>query len=65
MDKIGALWIKDGKKGKFMSGVIGGKQVLIFKNERKKESNHPDYEVFNPGDKNELPPKTDDNDIPF
>ncbi len=35
MEKIGALWLKDGKSGKFMSGVIGGKNVLIFKNTRK------------------------------
>lgn len=64
MEKIGALWIKEGAKGKFMSGVIGGKQVLIFKNTRKKEDKHPDYEVFNPGDKTDLPPKKDD-EVPF
>ena len=64
MEKIGVLWIKDGKQGKFMSGIIGGKSVLIFKNTRKKDAKHPDYEVFKGQNRDELPPKPDD-DIPF
>lgn len=68
MEKIGALWLKDGKQGKFMSGVIGGRNVLIFKNTRKgKGDKYPDYEVFNPGKKDELPSKKDDKneEVPF
>lgn len=68
MNKIGALWLKDGKSGKFMSGVVGGKNVLIFKNTRKQEGDkYPDYEVFDPSQRDELPPKKedDDSDVPF
>ncbi len=65
MEKIGALWIKDGKQGKFMSGIIGGKSVLIFKNTRKKDSKHPDYEVFQGQSRDELPPKKEDFEVPF
>jgi len=72
MDKIGALWLKDGKGGKFMSGIIGGKQVLIFKNKYKKQDNHPDYNVFAGQPKDELPPEKngsgyaeDYNGVPF
>jgi len=66
MDKIGALWLKTGKDGKkFMSGVIGGKQVLVFKNERKNAENHPNYQVFDPGNKTDLPSKPDDEEVPF
>lgn len=57
MDKIGALWLKDGPNGKFMSGVIGGKPVLVFKNKYKKQDNHPDYNVFAGQSKTELPDK--------
>ncbi len=64
MEKIGALWLKDG--GKFMSGVIGGKNILIFKNTRKQAGDkYPDYEVFNPGQRDELPPKEDNEEVLF
>jgi hypothetical protein len=65
MEKIGALWIKEGKNGKFMSGIIGGKSVLIFKNSRKNNPKHPDYEVFKGQDRDELPPKEDEDSVPF
>ncbi len=58
-EKIGALWLKDGKKGKFMSGTIGGKSVLIFKNSRKQAGDKfPDYEVFKGQERTDLPPKS-------
>lgn len=63
MEKIGALWIKDGKQGKFMSGIIGGKPVLVFKNTRKNSPKHPDYEVFKGQSRDELPAQNDD--VPF
>ena len=65
MEKIGVLWLKDGKSGKFMSGIIGGKSVLIFKNIRKNKPGHPDYEVFKGQSRDELPPKKDDSEVPF
>ncbi len=51
LDKVGALWLKDGKKGKFMSGEIevGGAKVrvLVFKNTYHESGDKkPDYEVF-------------------
>lgn len=48
--KVGALWLKEGKKGKFMSGEYqpdgrnGPKtHLLIFKNGKKDKPNDPDY----------------------
>lgn len=49
-DNIGALWLKDGKKGKFFSGSIeleGIKtQIVVFKNTKKTKENHPDYNIL-------------------
>jgi hypothetical protein len=66
---IGALWIKESDKGKFMSGNIefpdGAKiNITIFKNNNKKQSNHPDYNILLnnfQSDKREIPkPKSED-----
>lgn len=48
---IGALWEKEsGKGGKFFSGNIevnGEKiSIVVFKNNYKEESKHPDYKIF-------------------
>lgn len=49
-DKIGALWLKDGKKGKYFSGVIevSGQKigVVVFKNNHKTEDRYPDYDIL-------------------
>lgn len=47
----GALWLKTSKQGnKFMSGVveIGGVKtdIVVFKNNYKKQENHPDYRIY-------------------
>lgn len=46
---IGALWIKKGNKGEYLTGNIeinGVKQnITIFKNTYKKD-NQPDYRIF-------------------
>ena len=74
----GALWIKESKAGnKFMSGVveIDGKKhdIVVFKNNYKKESKHPDYRIF-PSESREQKPSPSpqksnddmfDDDIPF
>jgi len=47
---IGALWEKNGAKGKFMSGSIkvGDQEVRVvcFTNSRKSESKHPDWQIY-------------------
>ena len=52
--KIGALWLKNGKSGKFMSGEVeidGRKyQILVFKNNYKDSDNKPDYIIHLPDD---------------
>lgn len=52
LKNCGGLWLKDGKRGKFMSGNFepegkGGPKYsfLVFKNEDKKSSKHPDYRI--------------------
>jgi len=51
LQKIGALWIGEGKSGKFMSGRISIDdeneiRVLVFKNNYKEEDKHPDYNIY-------------------
>ena len=47
--KAGALWLKDGQNGKYMSGVVeinGEKHsITVFKNNYKQEAKHPDYVI--------------------
>jgi uncharacterized protein (DUF736 family) len=49
-NELGALWLKDGKNGKYMSGKLttpGGEElnVVVFKNNYKKD-NQPDYRIL-------------------
>jgi hypothetical protein len=75
LTKIGALWLKDGKKGKFMSGKIEveGKEyaILVFKNEKKNDK-QPDYNINLRNDNEVEKPKSDyekpleeNDDLPF
>jgi len=56
-DQIGAMWIKEGQRGKYMSGVIeinGEKiNIVVFKNGYKKEDKHPDYRILKSRPKSE------------
>ena len=49
-NNIGALWLKESEKGKYMSGIIeieGQKiPIVVFKNSYKKEDKHPDYVIL-------------------
>lgn len=78
LNKIGALWIGEGRNGKFMSGrieLVEGQEVriLVFKNSYKEESRHPDYIIYEPENQEEKDNRrkaakgfgATDDDIPF
>lgn len=68
MEKIGALWENEGKKGKYLSGNVQGVNVVIFTNGYKKEGKHPDWIIYLKEDqppKQEEPPVHNDSEIPF
>jgi hypothetical protein len=57
LKKLSGLWMKDGKKGKFMTGSLNSEamdwienngpcKLLVFKNDRKEDDKHPDYHLF-------------------
>ena len=68
-DNIGALWLKEGKKGKFFSGSIeleGIKtQIVIFKNTNKTKENHPDYNILLSKPKPEATGRNQEDDYPI
>lgn len=49
-NNIGALWVKQGQKGQYMSGYveINGVQIrlICFTNQYKKEDKHPDWNIL-------------------
>lgn len=46
-DELGALWIKSGPKGEYMTGLINGVNVVVFRNDRKAAgSKQPDWRVM-------------------
>ncbi len=45
-DKLGALWVRSGPKGDYMTGEINGVKVVIFTNGYKQTDKHPDYGVY-------------------
>lgn len=47
MVKIGGLWLKDGEKGRYMTGSLNEtSQLFVYKNDYKESDNHPDYIVY-------------------
>lgn len=75
-NELGALWVKTGRRGDYMTGKIGDQPVVVFKNDRKAAgSNAPDWRVMKPVKQDReqdqritgpRPPATiDDNDIQF
>jgi hypothetical protein len=52
LKRVSGLWLKDGKKGKFMSGQIdaempAGTKLLVFKNDKKNAGDKlPDYHLY-------------------
>jgi len=46
-EPIGSLWIQQGKRGEYLSGVVNGAKVIIFRNTYKQEgSKQPDWKVY-------------------
>lgn len=72
-DEIGALWIKSGARGEYMTGTINSQPVVLFKNDRKREgSKAPDWRVLKAKAKEELAkhppapkPAEQDDEIPW
>jgi uncharacterized protein (DUF736 family) len=64
--EIGALWLRKSKDGNttYLSGVINGIPVIVFKNGFKKEDKHPDYRVYKSEPKS-TPAATTDNKRKF
>lgn len=62
-NELGALWIKSGAKGEYMTGTISGVKVVVFKNTNKREDKHPDWRVLKSQPREAKPP--DDSDIGF
>jgi uncharacterized protein (DUF736 family) len=76
---IGALWVRESRDGqrKYFSGVIdlgalGNVQIAIFRNERRQNDKHPEYNIVLSEPMPPLPPETVDvqaeeskDEIPF
>ena len=77
MDKdIGALWLRSGAKGEYMTGVITvdnvAHQLVAFKN-KKTKPNQPDWRIYKSQPKPEMNPNgtekvetvAESSDVPF
>lgn len=59
-DELGALWLKSGRKGEYMTGTINGVAVVVFKNERKNGNEKaPTWRV------RKSKPREESSDVPF
>jgi hypothetical protein len=68
LNKLGALWEKEGKNGKYFSGTVSGKPVVIFSNSYKENEKQPDWIVYEGKGKPEgyqTPYKDDESEVPF
>lgn len=46
-DELGALWVKTGNRGEYMTGTVCGQAVVVFRNDRKRDgSKQPDWRVM-------------------
>jgi hypothetical protein len=60
-DELGALWIKTGGKGEYMTGTINGVAIVVFRNDRKAAgSKAPDWRILKARPKSETSARVDD-----
>lgn len=46
-DELGALWVKQGGKGEYMTGTVNGTAVVVFANTKKQPGGkQPDWRVM-------------------
>lgn len=46
LQQVGAGWIKQGSKQRYLSVSLQGQDYLMFKNSNKNKDNDPDYLIF-------------------
>ena len=71
--ELGALWIRSGAKGQYMTGTltIDGTaiKVVAFTNQNKKNEKEPDWRILRSvpreQEQNVVPDTLDDSEIPF
>lgn len=63
-DELGALWIKSGPRGEYMTGTINGVAVVAFRNTNKTGgSKQPDWRILKSRPK--LPATSPEDEIGF
>lgn len=62
-DELGALWLKDGAKGPYMTGEIAGVKVFVVPN-RSENANAPTWRVLKSKPREERR-DVSDQDVPF
>lgn len=45
-NELGALWVKQGKKGEYMTGTVNGVAVVVFANDKRGNERAPDWRVL-------------------
>jgi|TARA_Y100000310_G_scaffold109736_1_gene108191 hypothetical protein len=56
--ELGALWLKEGKKGKYFYGKINGEECVVFKNKHRETDKHPNYIVYKSQPREDKPQPT-------
>ena len=57
-NEIGALWLRHGKKGEYMTGTISGVKVALFANSNKTNEKQPDWRVMKSVPREDRPAQT-------
>jgi len=54
-DELGALWVKQGARGEYMTGTIDGVKVVVFRADKKSDKS-PDWRVLRSKPRDITPP---------